>query len=149
MKYLLFLFFFYLGLQTKVTAQTYCLNYDILSLTTTQIVVKVSVSGSTAFNLGDANLVLNFNANALSAPNLVSTTVTNRFSPPTVTNPANGVASINLDYNGGVGQGLAVATTPTEVAVKLCRCTVILKCPSAVRSLRKKGFWRKKWCKKW
>lgn len=97
-------------------APTYCLEYAITSLTATQVVVKISMTGQTAFKLGDANLALNFNANALSAPSLVSTALNGFYSPTTVTNPASGLASINIDFNGVTGQGIDIATTTTEVA---------------------------------
>lgn len=116
MKHSFILSLLLLTFSQSLSAQTYCLHYGIASLSSTQVVLKVSLSASSAFTMGDANLVFNFNANALSAPSLVSTTLNGFYSPTTVTNPAVGLASINIDFNGAVGQGIAVTTTPTEVA---------------------------------
>jgi Secretion system C-terminal sorting domain len=118
MKYSFFLTFLLLALSTPVVSQTtYCLGYNIVSQTPTHLVVKLSLSGSTAFNLGDVNLVFYFNTNALSAPSLVSTTLGSNFSAPTViANTQFSLVTINSEYTGAVGQGLAISTTPTEVA---------------------------------
>lgn len=105
-----------LGFSPKMAAQTYCLQYNVLSITATNVVVKVSAYRGTAFNLGDANVALNFNSNALSNPTLVSTTLNGNYSPTTVTNPATGLASVNIDFNGTTGQGIPIGTTATEVA---------------------------------
>ncbi len=117
MKQLSIIFLLTLALSQPLFAQTYCTSYSIVSLTATQVTVKVSLMGSSAFNLGDANVVMNFNANALSSPTLVSNTLGNVYYQATnVTNPAAGMASLNLDFNGSAGQGVAIATTATEIA---------------------------------
>lgn len=117
MKHSFIIFLLMLALSQPLFAQTYCTSYSIVSLTSTEVVVKVSLIGSTAFNLGDANVVMNFNANALSTPTLVSNTLGNVYYQSTnVTNPGSGMASINLDFNGTAGQGTAIATTATEIA---------------------------------
>ncbi len=117
MKYSFIIAFILLITGPAVSQTTYCVSYDIVSVTPTQLVVKVSLSGSTAFNMGDANLVFYFNANALSAPNLVSTTLGTNFSAPTIiTNTTFSLVTINTEYTGTSGQGLAISTTPTEVA---------------------------------
>lgn len=115
-SFILFILSLALSQPFNAVAQTYCMSYDVLSITSTEVAVKISLAGSAAFSMGDANLVLNFNANALSTPTLVSTTLGGIYSPTTCTNPNTGLASVNIDFNGSAGAGLPIATTSTEVA---------------------------------
>ena len=109
---------FLMVLSPPLLAQTYCLRYSIAPLSPTQMAVTVSMAGSVDFKLADANLVFNFNNAALSAPNLISTFNSTHYSPITVTHPATGLASINIDFNGTLGSalGFPIPKSFTEVA---------------------------------
>jgi hypothetical protein len=118
MTYARILSLFLLVLNLPLSAQTYCLRYSIAPLSPTQIAVTVSMAGAADFKLADANLVFNFNNTALSAPSLISAFNNTNYSPITVTNPATGIASINIDFNGALGSalGFPIRTTSTQVA---------------------------------
>jgi Secretion system C-terminal sorting domain len=79
--------------------------------------MKLSLSGSAPFKLGDFNLAMNFNSNALSNPTLISNTLTPVYTPATVKNPAVGLAVVDAEFRGTLGQGLPIGTLPTEIAV--------------------------------
>jgi hypothetical protein len=118
MKHSFILFLLWLTFNQSLSAQTsYCLTYEIVSKSPT-VVLKVSIAASTAFNLGEANIAFNYNNNAMGAANstVVSTTLGAVYTTPTVTDPANGLTSINFDFNGTTGQGLPISITPTEIA---------------------------------
>jgi hypothetical protein len=118
MTYPRIFFFFLMVLSLPLSAQTYCLRYSIAPLSPTQIAVTVSMAGSVDFKLADANIVFNFNSAALSAPTLISAFNSTNYSPITVTNPATGMASINIDFNGALGSalGIPIPTSSTQVA---------------------------------
>ncbi len=99
----------------SISAQNYCLSYEIIAKTP-NVVLKVSIAGSTSFNLGEANLVFNYNNSAMYPAGLSSNTLTSAYSAPAVTDPANGVTSIHFDFTGTSGQGLPISTSPTEIA---------------------------------
>jgi hypothetical protein len=121
MKYASIFSFFLLALSQPAFSQEVCVRYTIVPLIDpNKVNVKVTLAGTSAFNLSDANIVFSFNTSALSSPSLVSTTLNGAYySPTTVTNPATGLASVNIDFNGTSGSslGLPINTTPTEVAV--------------------------------
>jgi hypothetical protein len=119
MKYINFLTFVFLTLSQALFSQNYCLTYAVVPLTDPNlIIIKVNLSGSTGFNLSDANLVFSFNTAALESPVGVSNTLTAAYSPTTTTNPAANLVSINIDCNGtaGTAPGININTTPTEIA---------------------------------
>jgi hypothetical protein len=118
MKQSFILFFLALALNQSLSAQTtYCLTYEIISKSPT-VVLKVSIAASAPFNLGEGNIAFNYNniAMAPANPTVISTALGAIYSTPTVTDPADGLTSINFDFNGTTGQGLPISTTPTEIA---------------------------------
>lgn len=121
MKYASIFPFFLLALSQPAFSQTVCVRYTIVPLVDpTKVNVKVTLAGTSAFILSDANILFSFNTSAISSPTFVSTPLNSAYySPTTVTNPATSFASVNIDFTAasGSGLGLPINTTPTEVAI--------------------------------
>jgi hypothetical protein len=115
-------------LTQAVTAQTYCLKYDLTKSnnTTAEFAVRMAATGTT-FNLGASNLQFKFNSKALSNPTLVSNTLaqTGVYNAITLTQPQppgfdyanDGLISINFDFTGGTGTGLPIGLIGSDIAV--------------------------------
>jgi hypothetical protein len=111
-----------------VTAQTYCLKYNLAKSngTTAEFTVSLTASGA-SFKLGTSNLQFKFNNKAVSNPTFVSNTLAatgvyngitlTQPEPPSFANTNEGVVSINFNFTGATGTGLPIALTPTEIGV--------------------------------
>ena len=94
------------------SAQTFCLELAEVSNDGTNLVVGIYIQGSVAFDLGSSNFQFSYNANALTNP----IRGTNYLGPPTyqvptVTTPATGEASFNLEL-GVEDFGTTMLATP-------------------------------------
>jgi hypothetical protein len=111
-----------------LTAQKYCLKFNLSKSTTTtaDFTVLLAATGST-FNLGASNLQFKYNSKALSNPTIISNTLTTTgtFNAITLTQPqptsldnaTDGLVSLNFDFTGATGTGLPVGLVGAEIAV--------------------------------
>ena len=121
--YSIILCFMAFMLSQSLYAQTFCYNYRIISNNGTTIVVALDVVGTGGnFNLGDANLQLNFNTAGLDNPTLSTNALASNaayvplgFSLTEPNGPGTGVASFNVEFGGTQGQGEVMSTTAKEV----------------------------------
>ncbi len=81
-----------------MTAQTFCLNLEVVSNTATELIVAVQVNGSAAFQLGSSNLLFEFDNVALSNPVLEENGLSQppSYFLPTVTTPKVDEVSFNI-----------------------------------------------------
>lgn len=106
------LLFAFLG---KANAQTYCMDFDIVSNNGSQLVMNLYLSGDpTSFGLGSSNLVFFFNNTGLGSPMLLSHTIPGNYQPPFLTVPVAGEASLNIEL--AIGPGKTIGTSPTLIA---------------------------------
>lgn len=100
----------------SLLAQTFCLRLSEVSNDGSNLVVKIEIDGTMAFDLGTSNLQWDFDDSKLSTPTLVSSPFPG---PPfyniTVTNPNPGEASLNFELS-AAGFGSTINTSWTEVA---------------------------------
>lgn len=104
----------------KANAQTYCMDFEVVSNNGSQLVMNLYLSGSSSFALGSSNLVFFFNNAGLGSPVLLSHTLNTPTpgiyqEPPSVTVPVAGEASFNLELN-STGTGKIIGTSPTLLA---------------------------------
>ena len=101
-KYSIILFF--LLLSQSSFGQTFCLSFGNPQVIGSEFQFQIFMSGSAPFGLGSSNLQFGFSA-GLSTPVLVSHTLTGNYNTPTLTMPAAGMASLNIQLfvpNGGI-----------------------------------------------
>lgn len=112
-----------------LTAQTYCLKYD-MSKQGNYIDVKISmVATRMPFHLGASNLQFKYSKAALTNPIILHNTLTNNRlyenitltqpHPPTFAKTNHGLISYNFEYKGVITQGLSIEASEkgTEIAV--------------------------------
>ena len=111
------LLFAFLG---KANAQTYCMDFSIVSNNGSQLVMNLYLSGSSSFGLGTSNLVFFFNSGALGTPVLLSHTLSQpnpgAYQDPFIALPVGNEVSFNCEINGGIGTGKTIGTSPTLLA---------------------------------
>lgn len=109
---------FFILTTVNMAGQTFDLDFELVSVTTTDYQVKVKIRGSSSFELGSSNIRFNFNNTDLQTPILVSAHNfnSNPYMPMTVTESVAGVASINITNI--FQSGTPVLTTPgwTDIA---------------------------------
>jgi Secretion system C-terminal sorting domain len=113
MKKIFWLFAFSIVSIVTAKAQTYCLGYDVVSISATEFTVQLKLQGSSSFKLGSHNLRFNYNSNALSSPTLVAIAPANSALNTTT------YSAINLTYVSASSQrfnGL-LATLNTGVTI--------------------------------
>ena len=71
MKKLIGLIALFIGSFLTIKAQTYCLGYDVVSITATEFTLQLKLQGSATFKLGSSNFRFNYNSSTLSNPVLV------------------------------------------------------------------------------
>jgi hypothetical protein len=111
-----------------VTAQTYCLRYNLAknNPVVAEFNIGLKASGAT-FGLGASNLQFKYNKKALSNPTLVTSALSQAgvYNGITLTQPdalnvdksSDGLLSINLDFTGNTGTGLQIGLIGTDIAV--------------------------------
>lgn len=109
----------------KANAQTYCMDFEVVSNNGSQLVMNLYLSGSSSFGLGSSNLVFFFNSTGLGFPVLLSHTLndipgtyfegTPSMPGITVTLPVANEASFNFELL-NVGAGKIIGTSPTLLA---------------------------------
>ena len=72
MKKVIGLIALFIGSFLTIKAQTYCLGYDVVSITATEFTLQLKLQGSSNFKLGSSNFRFNYNSSALSNPTLVA-----------------------------------------------------------------------------
>ena len=92
---------------------TFCAQLIEVSNTATEFVVSVQLQGSTNFNLGSSNLVVEFDESLLSNPSLRVNNIPGPpfYQPVTVTNPTSNTFSVNIEL-GFQGFGTPIAGSP-------------------------------------
>jgi hypothetical protein len=128
-KYTSVLLLCFLAILTQaLTAQTYCLRYNLAKSnnSTAEFTVSLKATGTT-FGLGASNLQFKYNLKALSNPTIVSSAldkagVYNGISltqpqPLNLDNTNDGLLSINFDYSGNTGTGLPIGLIGTDIAI--------------------------------
>jgi hypothetical protein len=115
----IFCFFLAFPLLSIVTmkAQTYCLGYDVVSLSATQFTVQLKLQGSSSFKLGSHNLRFNYNSAALTSPTLVPIALANSDLNTTLYNPINitTASATSQRFNGllsTLNTGVGIAASP-------------------------------------
>ena len=110
---------FFLSL-AAMQAQTFCIGYDVVSRTATDLVMQLKIQGSSAFTLASANLNYNFNDNAMSNPVMLTPRPTQGTSALVYPSPCVDVkivpypTQVNCVIELGGGQtGITVAASPT------------------------------------
>jgi Secretion system C-terminal sorting domain len=98
-------------------AQTYCLGYDAVSISATELTVQLKLQGSSSFKLGSHNLRFNYNSNALSNPTLVAIAPANSGLNTTTYNPINltYASASSQRFNGllsTLNTGVTIAASP-------------------------------------
>lgn len=104
----------------KANAQTYCMDFEVVSNNGTQLVMNLYLSGSSSFALGSSNLVFFFNNAGLGAPvtllsHTLNTPTPGIYQNPSITLPVPGEASFNLELN-TAGTGKIIGASPTLLA---------------------------------
>jgi len=104
----------------SVFAQSYDLKFVLVNDENTvggNYDIKIQIKASSAFNLGTSNLTFSYNASALQNPTLLTAYNFNdgNYDPITVTEPINGVTSVNIVLN-AQENGQSVSTTYMDVA---------------------------------
>jgi hypothetical protein len=115
-------------LTQAVTAQTYCLRYNLAknSPAVAEFNIGLKASGK-EFGLGASNLQFKYNPKALANPTIVSSALSQAgvYNGITLTQPdalnvdktIDGLLSINFDFSGATGTGLQIGLIGTDVAV--------------------------------
>ncbi len=112
-KYNIILFF--LLLSQSSFGQTFCLSFGNAQVIGNEFQFQIFMSGSAPFGLGSSNLQFGFNTAGLSTPVLVSHTLTPLYAVPTLTMPAAGQASLNIQLF-VPNMGITINTTNTLLA---------------------------------
>ncbi len=102
----------------SMSGQTFCLEIQSLNPTAdgSQLHVELFVSGSADFGLGQSNLRFTFDETKVDNPTLVSSPLgfATGYFPPTVSNPLDGEASLNIEQTSG---GYTIGASPASVGV--------------------------------
>jgi len=101
-------------------AQNFCLDLEQLSIDGSTITFRIMISGTEEFGLGSSNFQFSFNEDAISNPLLVSTPLSEFppyfYSSHTVTNPAEGEASFNIELASANDFSFLVTEVQAEIA---------------------------------
>ena len=100
----------------KIYAQTSDLQFIADNNDGITYTVRIQIRGSNTFNLGTSNITFNYNSTNLSSPSLATAYNFNSGSYSLdVSEPTTGIASINIVYSGGTGNGTTVGTSYMNV----------------------------------
>jgi Secretion system C-terminal sorting domain len=130
--------FFILSIVTMKAQTTYCLGYDVVSISATQFTVQLKLQGSSSFKLGSHNLRFNYNSAALSAPALVAIAPANSDLNTILYNPINitTASTTSQRFNGllsTLNTGVTIAASPTWS--KLGQVTFTITDPSQTSAI--------------
>ncbi len=119
-KRFLFLAFFYAILACTIQAQTFCIGFSVVSKTSTDIVLALSLTSTSPFTLGDGDFFIKYNTLGLSDPVMVSNSITSAYNPSFtkfLSTPSQSVAAFGWNYASSTveGLGIPISATPTDI----------------------------------